>query len=225
MWKAKLNEIIDILKKEYCSPHFNNKSDIVSEIIYIILSKRTNYKLNNETYNKLLNRYNNWEEIQEDSYKNIKKCIYRGGLSEEKSKNIKKTIAKLYEDFNTLDINDILLTWSDKDVKEYLVSLPGIGLKSAYCVMLFSLKISVQPADTHIIKLFNRLGFIDIPIKNHSKAQKKINIMCKDLGYEKNYYLHVNFKAHGQEICKRRSPNCESCIISGYCCYYKHKNK
>ncbi len=216
-----LNKIIEMLEKEYKNPNFNNKSEPMDELIYIILSKRTNYKCNNETYKKLKQKYPEWHLLLQISQKKIYDIIKQGGLGEEKSKNIKNLLRIVYEDFGAFNIKEYFKEWSKKDIFEYLVSLPGIGLKSAYCVMLYSLNISVQPADAHVIRLFYRLGYINYNQNNHHQAQKVIISLCKDFTYEKNYKIHVNFKAHGQEICKKNKQYCFKCILKDYCDYQK----
>ncbi len=213
----KLDVIIYFLESEYNNPDFNNKYDPVDELVYIILSKRTNYRCNNDTYNKLKQKYPEWIQVINSEQKDIYEVIKQGGLGGEKSKNIKRLLKIIYEDFGTFDIRDYLLEWEKDHVYSYLISLPGIGPKSAYCTMLYSLKMSVQPADAHVIRLFYRLGYIDHDQTNHHIAQKEIASICDNFSFEKNYKIHVNFKAHGQKKCKRKRSDCKNCILSKYC--------
>lgn len=214
-----LDEIINLLEKEYRYTDFGNKEDPVDELVYIILSKRTNYRCNNITFNRLKQRFPDWNQVLKADQKEIYEIVKYGGLGEEKSINIKKLLQIINEDFGTFDIKDYLLKWKKEDVYNYLISLPGIGPKSAYCTMLYSLKMSVQPADAHVIRLFYRSGYIDHDQERHHSAQKIIAELCEEFPYEKNYKIHIYFKAHGQEVC-RQKPYCLKCSISKYCWYY-----
>lgn len=217
----KLDYIVSLLEKEYKNPDFDNKQDPVDELVYIILSKRTNYKVNNDTYYQLKEKYPDWKQVLKSNYEEIYEIIKHGGLGEEKSRNIKDLLEKVFKDFGTFNIKSQLIEWTKKDVYSYLITLPGIGPKSAYCTMLYSLNISVQPADAHVIRLFYRLGYINYDQTNHHLAQKEITELCNDFLYNKNYKIHVNFKAHGQYVCRRKNPKCNECIIKDNCNFYK----
>jgi endonuclease III len=218
--KKKLIKVAKVLEKEYNSPNFNNKSDPVKELIYIILSKRTNFKANNHTYNKLIAEYTDISTLASVSIESIINCIKSGGLAREKAENISSMLQIINEDFGTFNIKKFLATWKENNILSYFLSLPGIGEKSAKCVMLYSLRLSVQPADSHVIRLFNRLGFTNIDQYNHHQAQKRISQICKGISYEYNYMIHVNFKAHGQNICKNNNPECRNCLIKNWCEYF-----
>lgn len=216
----KLYRIVEILKKEYNSPNYNNKEKMIDEIIYIILSKRTNHKMNNLTYDNLKDNFNDWYDLLNANISDVYSIVKIGGLGKEKSKNILKTINKIYLDYGTFEIDKFFRNKPKEEVIEYLIELPGIGMKSALCIMLYSLKLSVQPADIHIIRIFNRLGFINVKKNSHQKAQKVINNICSNLDYNINYSIHVNFKAHGETKCKSNNPLCNKCKVNKLCNFY-----
>lgn len=216
---SNLDAVVKELKRQYNSPDFNNKKNPVDELIYILLSKRTNFEVNNLIYEKLKRTYNNWEQIMNTNMSELYDIIKSGGLGEEKAENIILLIEKLITNFGKLDIGDTFNKCDNAKIFNYLISLPGIGPKSAYCVMLYSLKRSVQPADAHVIRLFYRLGFIDYDQSRHHQAQKAISTICMNFPYQKNYDIHVNFKAHGEKVCKKRRPLCQGCVIYDYCAY------
>ena len=85
-----LDEIINLLEKEYRYTDFGNKEDPVDELVYIILSKRTNYRCNNITFNRLKQRFPDWNQVLKADQKEIYEIVKYGGLGEEKSINIKK---------------------------------------------------------------------------------------------------------------------------------------
>src|SRR5690554_6451441 len=101
---TKLNDIINLLEKQYNNPDFNNKSNTIDELIYIILAKRTNYKCNNVTYNALKKKYPDWLSLLWVSEEEIYKQIKHGGLGKEKSKYIINLLRIIHEDFGTLQI-------------------------------------------------------------------------------------------------------------------------
>lgn len=216
-----LFEIETKLRQEYNSPHYGNMDNPMEELIYILLSKRTNLRCQQVTYTNLKKEFPQWEMILDSSIDHIQKIIDGGGLVQEKATNIKGLCEKIKNDFGDFDLKKFFLdrNWGDEDIFRYLISLPGIGPKSAYCVMLYSFKLPVMPSDAHVIRVFYRLGLIPYKEEQHHQAQIAISELVKGLPWSMLYSLHVNLKCHGEKICKKNKCCRDKCVISNVCLY------
>lgn len=215
-----IHRINNILEKEYRSPRHGNKSNPVDEVIYIILSQRTNEKCYQRNFRELKKRFKNMESIPQSSAARVARVIYRGGMSDIKAPRIISVMKKIKKDFGRISLNE-LKKWSGEDALNYLRKLPGIGEKSAYCIMMYSLGFKVFPADVHTIRICNRLGLINEK-SNHKKAQK---VLARVIPEDMRYSFHVNLVAHGRKICKENNPLCSECSIKRYCKYVKNGKK
>ncbi len=218
----KLFEIEPLLRSKYKSPGYDNKEDPMDELIYILLSKRTNLKCNQISFNNLKTHIKKWDLIKDMDTDELKNIISVGGLLERKTNDLINLCEKIFLDFQTFDLRKVFLDkdWNDNRIYNYLVNLPGIGAKSAYCVMLYSLKLPVMPADVHVIRVFNRLGLIPYDEKQHQQAQKMISNIVRGLPWSFLYSLHVNLKAHGETVCKKSMCLVENCVISSFCDFF-----
>ena len=97
------------------------------------------------------------------------------------------------------------------EVKNWLISLPGVGPKTTAVVMSFALQLPAFPVDTHIHRISKRLGF------NKTSAEKAHIIMEKLVPPQDKFYFHILLITHGRKICKAINPKCSSCPISLYC--------
>jgi len=215
-----IKEISELLDFKYSSPDHNNKEDPLDEMMFILLSRRTR-KIGYETvYDNLKKEFSRWEDVANAPPKKILRIIESAGLGPKRLREIKENLRIINEHFGEYSL-DRLKRWNDKKVFEFLTSLKGIGPKSAYCIMMYSLKRKVFPVDTHVNRICQRLGIIEMGL-DHKKGQALLkDAFPKPLRYS----LHVNMVAHGREICRPTNPNCNDCIIAGFCKWIRLKNK
>ena len=119
---------------------------------------------------------------------------------------------KTFTDFNRVSLSP-LRKKSAEEAHSYLLKLPGVGEKSARCVMMYSLGHDISPMDTHAIRVLHRYGVLP---SNASIAQ--INkIMDSRLPKGMAFSLHVDLVAHGRAVCRARTPRCEDCTVAVRC--------
>lgn len=99
------------------------------------------------------------------------------------------------------------------EAKAWLRSLPGVGPKTAACVLLFSLGKPVLPVDTHILRVAKRLGLIDSRV-SAEKAHEILGemVLAKDV-----YQFHIHMIEHGRKVCKAQRPRCRECVLLKVC--------
>ena len=99
--------------------------------------------------------------------------------------------------------------------RQWLLSLEGVGAKTAACVLLFSLGKPVIPVDTHVHRLARRLGLVEA----RATPEKTEEILESLVLPEARYAFHMNLIAHGRRVCKAQSPRCEECVLACACAF------
>jgi endonuclease III len=141
-------------------------------------------------------------------------------LSRQKALWIKSSLTAIYKRFGTLSL-DSASTWTDTDLEQFLCSLPGISLKSAKCIMMYSMGRKVLPVDTHVRRVATRIGLIE-PDLSEKHIHRRLEALVRP---DDRYAFHVNMICHGRHICTARAPRCESCIIQNYCAYGRRRRE
>ena len=145
----------------------------------------------------------------EDQIKDVEKIIKSIGFYHVKAKRIIE-VAKIIDSQYKGKVPDDL---------ETLIQLPGVGRKTANCVLVYAFEKPAIPVDIHVHRISNRLGLVDTrnPEETEQELMKKV---------QKKYWIDINdtFVMYGQNICKPISPMCDVCRIRKNCKYYKAKN-
>ena len=187
----------------------NAETGPFSILIGTILSARTKDETTTKAVKALFLKYKNPEDLANAKIKDVEKIIRSIGFFHVKSKRIvevAKIIHKKYKDKVPEDLDT-------------LVQLPGVGRKTANCVLVYAFEKPAIPVDIHVHRISNRLGLVDTknPEETEQELMKKI---------DKKYWIDINdtFVMYGQNICKPISPMCDVCKIKKSCKYYKTKN-
>src|SRR5699024_8766552 len=127
---------------------------------------------------------------------------------------IQEALAEIRDRYDAFTLDD-LREMPLEDAKAALISIDGVGPKTAACVLLFALGRPALPVDTHVFRVARRLGLIDggtTPERAHAALEA---MMAGDA--ERTYRFHVEMIAHGRAICTARNPKCEICPLRRYC--------
>ncbi|MGB0855553.1 MAG: endonuclease III domain-containing protein [Nitrosopumilus sp.] len=180
-----------------------------SILIGTILSARTKDESTAKVVKVLFSNYKNPKELANAKVKDIEKIIKSIGFYHVKSKRI-IDVAKIIDRKYKGKVPDDLDT---------LIQLPGVGRKTANCVLVYAFEKPAIPVDIHVHRISNRLGLVETknPEETEQELMKKI---------QKKYWIDINdtFVMYGQNICKPISPMCNICKIKKNCQYYKSKN-
>jgi DNA (cytosine-5)-methyltransferase 1 len=211
----------------YGTPDLGNVQDPVSELIYIVLCWRTRISTARAILDQLRAAFQNWEDIvKAESRRQLEAILRPGGFLTNKATTLVKIVDRLITDFGAADLS-ALRERDDDDVLAYLTSLPGIDLKGAQCVMLYSFGRSVFPVDAHTITVISRLGtFAPIVGELVGLEHRAVQHRLRDAVTPRlRGPLHVNLVMHGREICKRRRPACGRCEIRKFCAHWRSKQQ
>lgn len=179
-----------------------------SILIGTILSARTKDEATTKAVKALFSKYKNSKQLANAKVKDVEKIIKSIGFFHVKSKRIIE-VAKIINTKYKGKVPDNLDT---------LIELPGVGRKTANCVLVYAFEKSAIPVDIHVHRISNRLGLVDTknPEETEQELMKKV---------PKKYWIDINdtFVMYGQNICKPISPMCDVCKIKKNCKYYKTK--
>jgi len=210
-----VNEILQIA---HGTPDFGHLPDPLDELIFIILSQRTKIRTARRLFEMLKERFPQWRDALEAPEEDLIEVAQFGGRGNLRTRAIRSILETLQERKGDLSL-DFLRNLPVGDAYGFLCQLPGVGEKTARCVLMYSLGYGTFPADAHVIRIFTRTGLLDSltgPLAGleHRKAQAAIApLVPPDVAYT----LHVNMVAHGQEICRERNPRCHQCEIRKFC--------
>ena len=181
-------------------------------LIGTILSQNTTDRNSDAAFDRLRQVLPDWNAAAEAPLWKIAGAIRPAGLHRRKAAHIRAILRRLRQERGRADL-DFLRRWPTDRVKEYLRALPGVGPKTAACVLLFSLKRPVLPVDTHVHRVSRRLGLIGPRVS----AEKAHDLLAGRVPPEKVYALHVLLIHHGRRICHARRPNHAACMLRDVC--------
>lgn len=207
-----------ILSQAYNDYCHGNKSNPLHELLYILCSLQTNETLYKSTYKRLRTSFPKIEDLANAKEREIAATIEIGGLSRQKAKVIKQILTKLDADFGKPTLSP-LQEFDDTDCEAYLLSLPGIGKKTARCVMMYSLRREVFPVDSNCWRICRRLGWVRATRPDKSCSPRDMDRLQLHIPPHLRFTLHVNMVSHGRAYCLPSRPMCEACCIRGYCKY------
>ena len=215
--KNQIKIINTLLIKRFGIPERNKKSpDPVNLLIATILSQNTNDKNSFKAYNNLKQGFSSWVEVAGLKSSQIEKLIRVAGLGKQKSKAIKNFLSSIIKQRGKVSL-DYLSEMKNEEILNELTDYPGIGVKTASCVLLFSLMRNVCPVDTHVHRTLNRIGLV-----NTTSPEKTFLAITDNIPENTAHSFHTNLIRLGREICKPAKPDCMNCPVKKIC---KYENK
>ena len=186
--------------------------DPLDLLIGTVLSQATNDRNSSRAYAGLRQSFPAWEDVLTASEDEVARSIAAGGLNRQKARAIRAILSRLRQEHGALSL-DFLRAQSPDAVRAYLLSLPGVGPKTAACVQLFALGQPAFPVDTHIRRIAVRLGLI--PAKaDPSRAQALLEAVTRPADC---LPLHLLLIQHGRRICRPGKPRCQECPLRMDC--------
>lgn len=202
----KISRIISILENEIELDWFLVRGDPFRVLITTLLSQRTRDENTDKASKKLFSRFKTPEELSKAGVKEIEELIRESGFYKVKAKRIK-------------EISKIVADNGGKVPKDAggLMELPGVGKKTANCVLVYAYGKPCIPVDTHVHRIPNRIGLVKT--KTPEESERELMKIVPKGQWIKFNELFVKF---GQRICKPVGPRCYECPIEKLC-YYEHK--
>ncbi len=175
-------------------------------LIGTILSARTRDEITTKVIKSLFSEFKNPDELSKANLKDLKKVIQKIGFYNVKAARIKEVSQKLIENYNGKVPSNL----------DDLLTLPGVGRKTANCVLVYGFKKPAIPVDIHVHRISNRIGIV-----NTKKPEETEMVLQKSV--ERKHWTRINetFVTYGQNICLPKNPKCKICHLTKICEYYK----
>ena len=213
-----MRSVRDRLRLVYGIPLAKPHGHPIAELVLTVLSQSTNDRNRDVAYHAMRERFPTWEAVRDAPVDELELAIRPGGISRVKSARIKSILKRITDDApHPGDPHALSLDWlADQSVTEgqrYLTSLPGVGRKTAACVLLFALGKHDVPVDTHVSRVGTRLELFrpGAPFVELHDTMLEITPPGEELE------LHLNMLRHGRRTCHARRPECRACALRRMC--------
>jgi endonuclease-3 len=211
--------IRDRLRAVYGPPLMRPHGHPIAELILTVLSQSTNDRNRDVAYLRLRERLPTWEAVRDAPLAEVEEAIRPGGISKVKSARIQAILRAISEEPPPGGgaCDRLSLDWLPRapigQARDYLVALPGVGRKTAACVLLFAYGLRDVPVDTHVSRVGTRLGLLrpGAPFAELHDAMLALTPPGQELE------LHVNLLRHGRRTCHARTPACRECALARMC--------
>ena len=210
-----MRAIRDRLRLIYGIPAEAPHGDGLAELVLTVLSQSTNDRNRDVAYLGLRERFGgSWEDVRDAPVEMVEEAIRPGGISKIKSARIKSILTAVTQ---TAPGGELALDWLASlpvpEAQRYLCSLPGVGRKTAACVLLFSYGMRDVPVDTHVSRVATRLGLL--PAGAGFEELHDVMLAITPPGQELEF--HMNLLRHGRRTCHARRPACGVCALRRMC--------
>jgi endonuclease-3 len=229
--RARVRRIRDRLRAVYGIPLMAPHGDPIAELVLTVLSQSTNDRNRDVAYLRLRERLQSWEAVLGAPVAEVEEAIRPGGISKVKSVRIQAILRALDERLQpgeavrkgetapvaAVESHELSLDWLPdvpiEQARDYLTALPGVGRKTAACVLLFAYGLHDVPVDTHVSRVGMRLHLLQ-PGASFEQLHDQMLALTPP-GEELE--LHVNLLRHGRRTCHARKPACRECALARMC--------
>ena len=214
-WKPpradRVRRIRDCLREAYGIPGQRPHGRPVDELVLTVLSQSTNDRNRDVAFAGLRDRFPSWEEVRAAPVDEIEDAIRPGGLAPTKSRRIKEILEAIGDPLSL----DWLAEAPVPEGQAYLCDLPGVGRKTAACVLLFSFGLRDVPVDTHVGRVATRLGLL----REKAGSTEQADAMTALTPPGEELEFHLNLLRHGRHTCHSQRPDCRHCVLRRMCPY------
>jgi endonuclease-3 len=207
--RARVERLRGRLAEVYGVPVQEPHGDALGELVLTVLSQSTNDRNRDVAFARLRERFPSWEAVRDAPVEEIEEAIRPGGISKVKSARIQAILQAIGDPLDLSWMRDAPID----DSRAYLCALPGVGRKTAACVLLFSYGLRDVPVDTHVSRVGTRLGLLrpNAPFDELHDAMVDLTPEGAELEF------HVNLLRHGRRTCHAQRPACGVCALRRMC--------
>ena len=204
--------IIELLDAAYGTLPWRSHGNPIAELVLTLLSQNTSDSNSGRAFIRLLDAFPDWPSLLDADVKAIERAIQPGGLAPTKAPRLQAMLREVWTRCGSFDLS-FLRERPLEEARDWLRSLPGVGPKTAACVLLFALGRPALPVDTHVHRVAKRLGLV--PEKcTAEQAHEPLEAM---LTPEQVYPFHIQVIKHGRRTCTAQRPKCLACPLRACC--------
>ena len=220
-----MSRIRERLRAVYGIPLMRPHGHPIAELVLTVLSQSTNDRNRDVAYLRLRERFggagSDWQRVRDAPLSDVEEAIRPGGISKVKSARIQEILRAISREKITSSdgerSGEPSLDWLPhapiEQARDYLMALPGVGRKTAACVLLFACGMRDVPVDTHVSRVGMRLGLLRAGAP-FSELHEQMLALTPPGG---ELELHVNLLRHGRRTCHARMPACRECALARMC--------
>jgi endonuclease III len=187
---------------------------VIDEVVATVLSQHTSDANSERAFAQLKKRFPTWEQVADAPAQYVADAIRSGGIADKKARTIQQILTTIKEREGRIDLGR-LHDLDDAAAETYLLSLPGVGPKTAACVLVFSMGRAAFPIDTHVHRVATRLGWIPA----NTTADRAHRLLAPRVPPDIRYDLHLAMITHGRTFCRAQRPRCDPCVLRDLCAY------
>jgi len=209
-----LRRVYERLRATYGAPGPRRRGPAIDVLIETILSQNTNDRNSHEGFRRLKAAFPDWSAVEHAPRGRVAAAIRVSGLSNIKARRIQAILRRIRGEAGDHSL-EFLRSWDMDRARGYLEAIPGVGPKTAACVLLFGFGKPAFPVDTHVLRVSRRLGLV-APNATSRLAHDELQRLVPDSWA---YPLHLLMIRHGREVCRAREPRCGACVLRRLCPY------
>jgi endonuclease III len=206
--------VLDRLRDCYGPPRRHRALAPLDELVLTILSQNTSDRNCERAYAAMRDRFPTWTQVRDADLGELERVLRPGGLAAQKAPRIQAVLREL-----SAGAGPPALEWAASlppdEAMARLERLPGVGPKTASCVLLFSLGVPVMPVDTHVHRVAGRLGLLP-PGMGAGPAHAFLTALVPA---GRMLEAHLLLIAHGRATCRSQRPRCGECVLLDLCPY------
>ena len=210
------SDVEQLLSETYGTTRWRRHDEPMAELVATVLSQHTSDTNSGRAFASLRTTFASWEDVRSAPIDKLRDAIRSGGMAGMKAVRIQRILDEVASERGERSL-DGLASLGLAEARTVLLELPGVGPKTAACVLLFSLGFPALPVDTHVHRVALRLGLIPVG----TSAEAAHGPLEARLGGDRDrvYAFHINAIAHGRAVCRSSTPLCGACPLRG-CCEY-----
>ena len=210
--RISIAELCRRLRRVYGPVEFPEPMPVLDELIATLLSQNTTDANSGAAFDALVRRFPTWDAVRVARVAAIAAAIRPAGLQQQKAVRIKHILQTVQQRHGSLSL-EFLRDQRPAEALTYLRSFPGVGPKTAACVLLFACRQSVLPVDTHVHRLSVRL----VLVPRRTTAEQSHELLARLVPARHVLEFHVLLIRHGRRVCHARQPRCPACPLIDAC--------
>ncbi len=210
--RRRLDRVFEALNARYGAPVWKPDGPAMDELVLTVLSQHTNDRNRDAAYARLRQSFRDWGAVARAPHAAVAQAIRATGLSNGKARSIQGILRRVQEERGDYSL-EFLKGRPPEEARAYLRSLPGVGPKTAACVLLFCFGMPLFPVDTHIHRVTTRLGIL----ASGRTAEQAHEDLAALIPPERYYPFHLMLIRHGRDTCHARRPACGECALRRLC--------
>jgi len=207
--RSRIRALRDRLRGYYGRPRNEPHHAPLDELVLTVLSQNTNDRNRDVAYARLRARFPGWAAVAAAPVEQLEEAIRPGGISKVKSRRIQDILRAIGDPLDLRWMRDAPV----EESRAYLCALPGVGRKTAACVLLFSYGLRDVPVDTHVARVATRLELL----RSGASFEELHDEMLAITAPGEELELHLNLIRHGRRTCEAQRPRCAECALRRMC--------